>query len=133
MKNVMKRILVLALAFMLVFALSACGGKDKDSGDDPNLGVWVATTGEMLGISIEVGEFFGSGFTIELDTGGKCVITADGKKANGKWTLNDTEFTVKGGGFDSEGTLEGDKLTLENIMGMGLDLIFYKEDNSAPQ
>ena len=126
--NTGRRILYSILAFTMILSmlmLTACN--DKGVSDDPNLGVWKATTGEMLGISIEVADMFGKGFTIELKAGGKCSLNVDGEKANGKWTLDGVEITVKGGGIDCEGRLENGKLTLEDVMGMGLTLIFERE------
>ena len=118
---------LLALVMLIsVIALSACGSKDADS-NDPNLGIWNATTGEMLGMSMDISDFFGEGFIIELKSGGKCTLTVDGEKANGKWTLDNGIFTVKGGGIDCEGTLENGSLVLEDVLGMGLTITFEKE------
>ena len=120
-----KAIAILLTVCTVLICLSACGGKNDPN--DPNQGVWKATTGEMFGLSMDVEELFGQGFTIELKANGKCALNVDGKKANGTWTLNDGAFTVKGGGIDEKGRLENGKLTLENVMGMGLTLIFEKE------
>ena len=127
----MKKMLVLCLAIILcVSTFTACGGSAIDP-NDPNQGLWVATTGEMLGISMEVSDYFGAGFTIELRNKGKCEITVDGSKVNGTWTLDNGAFTVKGGGIDSAGRLENGTLTLEDVMGMGITLIFVKEGSSV--
>ena len=112
----------------LLIGVTACKNNSAGSAsDDPNLGLWIATTGEMLGISIDVTDMFGKGFTIELKANGKCTLNVDGKKANGKWTLTDGAFTAKGGGVECIGRLENSVLTLDDVMGMGLTLIFYKE------
>ena len=105
------------------------GGSDKS--DDPNLGVWKATTGEMFGISVDLDDVYENGFTIELKAKGKCSLNIDGKKANGSWTLEGSAFTVKGGGLDCEGKLENGKLILEDVLGSGLNLVFEKEGGYA--
>ena len=129
-RNTQRRILYTLLALTMVLSmvlLSACGEGSKGATNDPNIGLWKATTGEMSGMSMEVSDLFGKGFTIELNTGGKCKINVDGSKSNGTWTLNEGAFTVKGGGLNCEGRLENGKMTLENVLGMGLTLIFEKE------
>ena len=117
------------MVVLLVLGVAACGGNSGDS-DDPNLGVWRAVTGEMFGMSMEVEEFFEKGFTVELKAKGKCALNVDGSKANGTWTLDNGAFTLKGGGLDCKGRLENGKLTLEDVMGMGLTLVFEKEGGS---
>ena len=125
----MKKNIALILVLVLVVSMfTACGGSVDTS--DPNQGVWKATTGEMLGVSMDVTEFFGEGFTIELKSKGKCTLVVDGKKANGTWTLESGAFTVKGGGIDCKGRLENGSLVLEDVMDMGLDLYFEKEGGS---
>ena len=120
----MRKVILMLLVLMLsISALTGCGG---DS-DDPDLGLWKAVTGEMLGISMEVEDFFTQGFTIELKARGRCTLSVDGESANGRWTLENGVFTVSGGGLDGKGRLENDKLTLEDVLGTGLTLIFYKD------
>ena len=122
----MKKIIALLLAFILCSVmLTGCGGPDDP--DDPNLGVWKATRGEMLGISIDVDRYFGAGFIIELNAKGKCALNIDGKEYGGKWTLSEGgEFTVKGGGIDCKGRLDNGVLTLENVLS-GITLTLEKE------
>ena len=68
----------------------------------------------------------------ELQDKGKCVLSVDGSKANGTWTLNNGAFTVEGGGIDCAGRLENGVLTLENVMDMGITLVFYKDGVVPP-
>ena len=120
----LRKILMIVLVTILVLTLGACGGKVNP--DDPNQGLWKATTGEMFGISVDIEEMFAKGFTIELQDKGKCAIFADGKKSNGSWTLDGSAFTVKGGGMNCKGTLTNGVIILEDVLGMGLNLIFEK-------
>ena len=126
----MKKTISLLLAVLLLVSLGACGGAKIDP-NDPNQGLWTATTGEMFGVTINVKDFFGEGFTIELQSKGKCVLTVDGSTAKGTWTLNNGAFTVEGGGIDCAGRLENGKLTLDDVMGMGIALVFEKEGGSS--
>lgn len=54
----------------MLAALTACGG--EKSSNDPNVGIYYATTAEMWGIEMEVTELWEGGFSIELKDGGKC-------------------------------------------------------------
>ncbi len=126
----MKKLTALLIVCFLLFSLTACGGGTVDP-NDPNQGLWTATKGEMMGLSMEVSEFFGEGFTIELQSDGKCALNVDGEKANGTWTLSGGAFTVKGGGLDCAGRLENGQLTLENVLDMGLNLVFEKEGSTS--
>ena len=107
----MKKILACLLAVLLLaLALGCSSGDDKN---DPNLGVYTAKTAEYSGITLNVDQFFEKGFTIELKSGGKCKLTADGESANGKWTLEGTKFHVKGGGIECDGTLENGVMSID--------------------
>ena len=121
-----KRLIAVFLVLILSAAtLAGCGAKIDPN--DPNQGLWKATTAEMFGISMEVTDMFGKGFTIELKDKGKCALNVDGKKANGTWTLDGSAFTVKGGGVNCQGTLANGKIVLDDVMGMGMALTFEKE------
>lgn len=107
----MKKILACLLAVLLLaLALGCSSGDDKN---DPNLGVYTAKTAEYSGITLNVNQFFEKGFTIELKSGGKCKLTADGESANGKWTLDGTKFHVEGGGIECDGTLENGVMSID--------------------
>ena len=106
----MKKILSLMLAVLLLALAVACSSGDDN---DPNLGVYTAKTAEYSGITLSVDQFFEKGFTIELKSGGKCKLTADGESANGKWTLEGTKFHVNGGGIDCDGTLENGVMSID--------------------
>ena len=106
----MKKILSLMLAVLLLTLALGCSSGDDN---DPNLGVYTAKTAEYGGFTLDVGQFFEKGFTIELKSGGKCKLTADGESANGKWTLEGTKFHVKGGGIECDGTLENGVMSID--------------------
>ena len=122
--------LVVILAIVLIAVFAGKGGNAPAS-TDPNLGVYNATTAEMWGVEMEVSDFWEKGFSIELKDKGKCAMEVDGAKSNGKWTLEDGAFHVKGGGVDCDGTLANGVMTLENVLGMGITLTFEKEGGST--
>ena len=124
----MKKIITVLAALILCLSLLAgCGGGGGADSDDPNIGMWKATEGEMFGMTSPVEDFFGSGFTMELKAKGKCSLNVDGSKANGTWSLDGDAFYVKGGGLECNGYLKNGKIVLEDVLGMGLNLVFEKE------
>lgn len=108
----MKRILSTLLCVLMLLAIG-CETKSNEISDDPNLGVYKATTMEYLGVTIDIAEFFEQGFTIELKPNGKCVLTVDSDSSSGKWSLDGSSFTVQGGGLDCTGTLENGCIRLQ--------------------
>ena len=123
----MKKILSLMLAALLLLSFAGCSSGDDEN--DPNLGVYTAKTAEYRGLTVEVNQFFEQGFSIELKSGGKCKLTADGETANGKWTLEGTKFHVNGGGIDCDGTLENGVIRLDYD---GVVFNMVNEDYVAP-
>ncbi|MDO4477913.1 MAG: hypothetical protein Q4B73_02585, partial [Lachnospiraceae bacterium] len=107
-------------------------GSSKGESTDPNAGVYNAVTAEMWGIEMAIEDIWTSGFSIELKDGGKCVVLVDKSKDNGSWQLEGTAIHIKGGGLDSDGTLENGVLTLDNVLDMGITLVFEKEGYEAP-
>jgi len=124
----MKKITCILLMCAMLCGLAACGG---DTSSDPNLGKWTAATAEMLGISMGVDTVFDGGFTVELKAKGKCTLVVSGAKGNGTWTLENGVFSMKSSGETYTGTLQNDVLTLEDVMGSGLTLVFTR-DGKAP-
>jgi len=124
MKKNTLRILSLALALvLLVMLLTACGSSEPD----PNVGVYVAETADMLGISISVADAFSGGMSFELKNGGKCRITVGDQSASGKWSLEGDQLSVSGGGVEFTGTLANDTVRVENMMDSGVNINFVKQ------
>lgn len=124
-------VLAVILAIVLICVLGGKGG-GGDAADDPNLGLYTATTAEMLGIEMDITDLFENGVTIELKSNGKCIMNVDGTKGSGKWTLENGVFHVKGGGLDCDGTLANGVMTLENMLDMGVAMTFEKEGGFTP-
>ena len=130
----MKRLGLWLLALCMLLSLACAGGSANDV-DDPNLGLYKATTMTYAGYELGVEDLFEEGFTIELKANSKCELVADGDKANGKWTLNGTDFTVKGGGIDCAGTLEDGVMKLQYDEDVLITLVndAYETPSSAAQ
>lgn len=127
-KKVFTRIKAIAVIISLLTTMLFCGcGKDKGK-DDPNLGLYTAKYGSMMGVSLEVGDVFGEGFTIELKEKNKCEVFVDGDKASGKWSLDGEKFSFDAGGIECEGTLKDGVILLTDVMGSGIELTLINED-----
>ncbi len=117
----MKKSITILLSLMMILLLSACGSKEEAE-DDPNLGVYVAKTGELSGIEIAVEDVFDGGFEIELKKKGKGEARVGGEDASIKWTLDGDDFHAKGGGVELDGTLKDGVMILDDVIGSGVTL-----------
>lgn len=116
--------LVAIIAVVLILVL---GGKGGTAAADPNAGVYTAVSGEMFGMEMSVADIWSQGFTIELKDNGKCTLAIDGAKSDGKWMLAGDKLHIEGAGLTCDGTLSAGKLTLENVLDMGITLVFSKD------
>ena len=129
---------ILALVILALVALAAIiyifSGKSggKTTTDSADLGLYVARSGEMNGLSINIDSIWDKGFTIELKEKGKADINIDGETGSAKWTLDGEKFTVKGSGIDCSGTLSDGVLTLENAMDSGVTITFTRDGTVLP-
>jgi len=121
----MKKLLIIMVAVILVISMGACGNKAGD--DDPNIGLWKAVTVEDEGFSYDAADAGFGDFTVELKTGGKCAVSIDGQNYSGTWKLDGRTLTLKAGLLTVTGTIENDRLTIEDLYGLGLTVIFYKD------
>ena len=121
----MKRSLCLLVALLALFALVACGSGEAD----PNAGVYVCTSIEMMGMEVSPDSVFENGSTLELKSGGKGTVNMDGKKASAKWTLDGTNISVVIEGATSEGTLIDGTIRID-MMGTGMEMIYVLEPST---
>ena len=118
---------IIAAALALIgIAFLAFGGSGRAAANDPNLGLYKATTASMYGMDFDLDDIFEGGFTIELQKGGKCRIQAGDEKGMGTWSLDEGVLTVDDGTSTIEGKLADGVITLEDMLGMGLDITLVK-------
>lgn len=131
-------IIALVVAAVLIFFVTAAAvlcwfvGKNVANvlvaDDDPNLGVYVGTTATMWGMDVDVNSIFPEGFVIELKAGGICRMTGGGENGLGQWSLEGNAITLYDGESTLVGTLEDGVMTFENMLDLGFDIVFYKQD-----
>ena len=133
-----KRMILIAIPviFLLMIIVTMISGSirtGKPNAGDPNQGTWEAAYAEVGGSVTQVEDAFGSGFLMNLNDKGKCVVTVDGTKSYGKWTLNGGAFQLDCGGLNCTGTLQDEILTLNDVQGQGVTLYFVKSGSTMQQ
>lgn len=109
------------------------GGNEMITVDDPNLGTYVGTKATMWGVDVNLKDILADGFVIELKAGGICRVTGGGENGTGKWSLEGNVITINDGKTTLVGTLEDGVMEFENMMDLGLDIVFYKQDADKDQ
>ncbi len=118
MRSVMKKTVCILLAVFLLVMTVSCGKAEPD----PNSGLYVGTTAELGGVSVDLNDVFSEVFSIELRDGGEAVFNYEGQSYGLKWTLEGNRFHASGGGAELEGILENGVLVLEDVLGSGLTM-----------
>ncbi|WP_026660411.1 hypothetical protein [Butyrivibrio sp. AC2005] len=115
-----------AVLTLTTILFTACG---SDSGaDDPNLGVYEATTAKMSGIELNVKDVWEDGLTIELKKGGKAHLQSGDEGGNFKWKLDGETFHGEGGGATFDGTVKDGVMVLEDLEGSGVTVTLVCND-----
>ena len=107
----MKKILSLMLAVLLLTLALGCSSGDDN---DPNLGVYTAKTAEYGGFTLDVGQFFEKGFTIELKSGGKATLVfGDEEPDDATWKVDGEKLIFSAEGETLEASIKNGTITLE--------------------
>ena len=128
---------VLSLVMILIFSLTACGGKGGGASDDPNLGKYIGEEYSGDGSNwFSLSEIFDEGESyIELKDGGKGVFCLGGDATDIKWSLeSDGSLTLKRDGLESNGLLQDGCIMLDELWGNEVYTLYEKEDaDSSPE
>ncbi len=124
----MKKNLALILILVTIFTLTACGG---GAGDDADL--YVATEVTMAGVSMDPKDVSSGGITLALDDNGKCTLVLNGEDYFAEWEVRGSAFTLTQSSDEFMGTMDGDTVTIENLLDSGMDIIFLKEGAEASE
>ena len=124
-------LIIIGVLAVAVTLLGIFGGSDED---DSYLGVYVASYGTYAGSRVEIEDMWANGFSIELLSKNKCRVMVDGETETCRYELeSDGEIEIDlQGDEDLEGWLVDNRLTLEDVMDSGVNLVFYKEGTAAP-
>lgn len=124
-------LIIIGVLAVAVTLLGIFGGSDED---DSYLGVYIASYGTYAGSRVEIEDMWANGFSIELLSKNKCRVMVDGETETCRYELeSDGEIEIDiQGDDDLEGWLVDNRLTLEDVMDSGVNLVFYKEGTAAP-
>jgi len=125
MKKVLLKLVTVSLAAAMLLSLVACG---KTAKDDPNIGVWKATEASTMGITLPIDQITSEDMTVELKPNGVVVMSVNGERGTGTWVFADGIVTFELEGQTFEATIDGNVMTMENLLGMGVDFTFVKEE-----
>ena len=104
----MKKIVCIALALLMLFAVVSCGGSE------PNAGTYEGVHAKFVGDTEWVDEVF----SLELKSGGKGTFKRDDMEFDVKWSVNGEEFqmteTFLGMSNEYTGTLKDGTLDIFN-------------------
>ncbi len=129
----MKKFLSIIVVCIFAFSLSSCGGGGSSGGqaesESPYAGKYIAVAGEALGVTLTGDEV--DGFSLNLESNGKGTMTVNDDSGKCTWTADDTTLTIKVEGEEIVGTLGQDTITFDDMLNMGMKLIFAKEGTDA--
>ena len=126
------RLLVIVTFIISVLSMTGCGGGSGKTGEkSPYEGKWVAVSAQMMGVSVSVDETFGGTFEFEVKNGGKISFTVGDETGKGKWSVEEDQFTLTIEGEDMVGTIGEDTISFDDMLGMGMKVIFAKDGTDA--
>ena len=124
----MKKQISILLVFVLLLGLAGCGSAEPSALD----GKWLAMGAEVMGLQMPVEDLMGGDFYFEIQGQGKQTIHVQDKSEKNTWSLEGDQFTLNIRGADPcVGTLNGDVIIFENMLGTGATMIFAREGTEA--
>ena len=118
MKKALRKMICLIMVLVFAMSLSACSA-------DPNCGKYICKTVTVGDITVDAGEAYVNGASIELKKAGACDVVLDGTTYLASWKNNNGSITISLQETDSVGTIAGNKLTID-LFGVGMTMTFEK-------
>lgn len=128
----MKKKWNLLFLFAFIVSMITLAGCGKTAGEaSPYEGKWIAVSAQMIGMSVSVDETFGGAFEFEVKNGGKVSFSVGEVTGNGKWSAKDDKFSLTIEGEEMVGTIGENNISFDDMLGMGVKVIFAKEGTDA--
>ena len=125
------RYLLSVILVVSMLSLIGCGEGGKAAKKNPYEGKWIAVVAEALGTQMPIEECFEGDVNLEIEHSGKVKFTIDNDKGTGKLAKKDEKTVLKIEGEEMSVTLDGDTLTLDDLLGQGVNIIFGREGTDA--
>ena len=112
--------------------MTVCLGTLAGCGSQEN-----AYAGKWVAIAVTLGDYTtpqtaaDSQYTIDIAKDSSAQINVEGTSGSGKCSVKDNTMTLKVEGETTEGTIDGDKITFDDMFGMGTTIIFAKDGSEA--
>ena len=119
-------LIVLAIAVVGVILLFVLGGNSNSFESV----TYNAVSAKYMGTAVDVDTMWPEGFSVELISKNKCIVTVDGEsqKCSYDYDKDDGEIEIDlGKDNELEGRIRGDTLYLEDVLDTGVDLTFARE------
>ena len=129
MKKKMRCICMFICIISIVFITGCGGGSSKEK--SPYEGKWIAVSAQMMGMSVGIEDTFGGAFEFEVKSGGKVRVLIGEDTGEGKWSVEEDQFTLTIEGEDMIGVIREDTISFDDMLGMGVKIIFAKEGTEA--
>lgn len=128
----MRKKLSIYLSIMLlgIFLLLACGNTTKKE-LVPYEGKWVAVVAEMFGCRTGIEESVGGAMELDLKSNGDVQVTIGDDEGKASCSVEGNQFTLVIDGEEMKGIIDGDTIVFDDMLGMGLKVIFAKDGTDA--
>ncbi|HHU07439.1 MAG TPA: hypothetical protein GXZ59_03740 [Clostridiaceae bacterium] len=119
---------------MAAVLLTSCAKKEELSeSDDPNIGVWQATTIEMFDVESPADEIYPGGFEIELQQVGKCKLRIEDKEDKYDWSIDGNTVSISSDGTVFVTALINDnEMVIDDFMAAGMKITLHKAGTAPP-
>ena len=112
----MKRKVAILLIAAVLLSLSACSSKK-----DEFCGLYKARWATTESITVPVSQIYENGFSVELQEGGKAVLTVDGEEYRLKWERDGANIRIDAADTSFFGTIADGVMALVDFQDSGVD------------
>ena len=120
----------LSIILLGVFLLLACGNSAKEE-LLPYEGKWIAVVAEMFGCRTGIEESVGGSMELDIKSNGDAQVIIGDNEGKASCSVEGDQFTLIIDGEEMKGTIDGDTIVFDDMLNMGLKVIFAKDGTDA--
>ena len=121
---------LVVVALISLLTLTACGSSVKEE-LVPYEGKWVAIVAEMFGVQTGIEEAVGGTMELDVKSTGDVHVIVGEDEGEATCSVEGDQFTLVVDDEEMVGTIDGDTITFNDMLGMGLKVIFAKDGTDA--